>query len=100
MATFASGDVRVDGAAGPSRAQRARAWGLNLLILAIGPVALILIWWVAFAGELVDKNLLPSPFATLAETWRQALTGDLLLDFGQTLYRVGYAFGIAAVLGV
>lgn len=69
-------------------------------LLAIGPVVLILVWWVAFAGELVDKNLLPSPFATLAETWRQIVAGDLIADFASTLYRVSYAFAISALLGV
>lgn len=82
-----------------SKARRP-AWVENATILAIGPLTLIAIWWVAFAGELVDKNLLPSPFATLAETWRQIVDGDMIADFTATLYRVAYSFGISAVLGV
>lgn len=69
-------------------------------IFLVGPAVLIAIWWIAYAGELVDKNLLPSPFATLAETWRQIVAGDMLADFASTFGRVAYAFTISAVLGV
>lgn len=69
-------------------------------IVMIGPAVLIIVWWIAFAGELVDKNLLPSPFATISETWSQAISGDLLADFTSTLFRVSYAFSISAALGV
>lgn len=75
-------------------------WFRKAFMVAIGPVLLLLVWQVAFTGQLVDKNLLPAPLPTLAETWRQAVAGDLLTDFGMTLYRVGYAFGVAALLGV
>lgn len=34
----------------------------------LGPAVLIALWWVAYAGTLVDPHLLPSPFATLADT--------------------------------
>ncbi len=83
----------------PTRASMP-GWAGHGLVLAIGPVILIAVWWVAYAGELVDKNLLPSPFATLGETWHQLIAGDLLQDFGMTLYRVGYAFVIGSALGV
>ena len=69
-------------------------------MLAVGPVILLAVWWIAYAGELVDKNLLPSPFSTLAETWEQIAHGDMIPDFLATLYRVSYAFTISAVLGV
>jgi ABC-type nitrate/sulfonate/bicarbonate transport system permease component len=66
----------------------------------MGPVLLIAIWWVAYAATLVDPHLLPSPFATLAETWKNIASGALTRDFLQTLLRVTYAFGIAAGIGV
>src|SRR5471030_2356178 len=66
----------------------------------MGPALLIGIWWVAYAGTLVDPNLLPSPFATLADTWKNISSGAMNRDFLQTLLRVTYAFGIAAALGV
>jgi len=66
----------------------------------LGPVLLIAIWWVAYAGTLVDPHLLPSPFATLADTWANIVSGAMTRDFLQTLLRVMYAFAIATSFGV
>jgi len=66
----------------------------------IGPAFLIAVWWIAYAGSLVDPNLLPSPFATLADTWKNIASGAMTRDFLQTLLRVTYAFAIAAAFGV
>jgi ABC-type nitrate/sulfonate/bicarbonate transport system permease component len=66
----------------------------------LGPVLLIAIWWVAYAGTLVDPHLLPSPFATLADTWANIVSGAMTRDFLQTLLRVMYAFAIATAFGV
>jgi ABC-type nitrate/sulfonate/bicarbonate transport system permease component len=66
----------------------------------LGPVLLIAIWWVAYAGTLVDPHLLPSPFATLADTWVNIVSGAMTRDFLQTLLRVLYAFAIATSFGV
>ena len=68
--------------------------------LLTGPVLLIAIWWIAYAGQLVDKNLLPSPFVSLRDTWINITHGDMLIDFWRTFVRVGYAFAIAALIGV
>lgn len=73
---------------------------VRLGVVVTGPVLLIAVWWVAYAGDLVDKNLLPSPFATLADTWSNIIDGDMPLDFWRTLERVAYAFSVAAVIGV
>src|SRR5262249_15389737 len=45
-------------------------------------------------------HLLPSPFATLADTWKNIASGAMTRDVLQTLLRVSYAFAIAAALGV
>src|SRR5476651_673495 len=66
----------------------------------IGPAVLIALWWVAYAGTLVDANLLPSPFATLADTSRKIASGAMNRDLVQTLLRVAYAFAIATCRGV
>ena len=66
----------------------------------MGPILLIAVWWVAYAGTLVDPHLLPSPFATLADTGRNIVSGAMTWDFFQTLLRVTYAFAIATSLGV
>ncbi|MFD1703494.1 ABC transporter permease [Methylopila henanensis] len=70
------------------------------LELAVGPLLLIAIWWVAFKGGYVNKDLLPSPFETIGETARRVAAGELNEDFGHTLARVAYAIGIAVTLGV
>src|SRR6201990_227256 len=66
----------------------------------LGPALLIAVWWVAYAGTLVDPHLLPSPFATLADTWKNIASGAMTRDLLQTLLRVSYAFAIAAAAGV
>ncbi|MFH1983431.1 MAG: ABC transporter permease subunit [Pseudomonadota bacterium] len=68
--------------------------------LTTGPILLIGVWWVAYAGELVDPNLLPSPFATISDTWANLLSGDILKDFWSTLLLVSKAFIFAAIFGV
>jgi len=79
------------------------AWRPTLTSAAVmvsGPAILIAVWWVAYAFELVDKNLLPSPFATLADTWSNIVYGNLLEDFWFTFERVAYAFLFATFAGV
>ena len=49
--------------------------------LALGPALLIAVWWVAYAGELVNKDLLPSPFATISDTARAIFAGEIIHDF-------------------
>lgn len=65
-----------------------------------GPAFLIGLWWIAFHWNLVDRNLLPSPFLTLADTARAIVSGDMLADLAFTLERVLYAFGGAALISV
>jgi len=68
--------------------------------LLIGPTALFLLWWFAYAHDLVDKNLLPSPFTTLLDTFLAIVRSDMVFDFTQTLIRVGYSIAIATLFGV
>lgn len=75
---------------------RSASWVVHIT----GPVILIAVWWIAYAFQLVDKNLLPSPFATLYDTGVNIFTGDVLADFWFTLVRVFYAFAIAVIIGV
>lgn len=69
-------------------------------VVVSGPIILIAIWWVAYAFNLVDANLLPSPFATLAETWVNIVSGNMMEDFWHTFVRVAYAFVVATLAGV
>ena len=70
------------------------------LELLIGPTILFFLWWFAYANELVDKNLLPSPVTTLLDTFFAIFRSDMVHDFNQTLIRVGYSIAIATVFGV
>jgi NitT/TauT family transport system permease protein len=68
--------------------------------LAIGPTLLIALWWIAFKGQLVNKDLLPSPIDTLRDTGASIAAGKMTTDFTRTLIRVGYSVLIAVVSGV
>lgn len=72
----------------------------SVVVIVSGPAILIAVWWVAFEFQLVDKNLLPSPFATLADTWVNIVSGNMLEDFWYTFKRVAYAFAFATLAGV
>lgn len=69
-------------------------------VMISGPLILIVVWWIAYAFQLVDANLLPSPFATLADTWNNIIYGNMLEDFWYTFVRVAYAFAFATFAGV
>ncbi|MFK7966610.1 MAG: ABC transporter permease [Burkholderiaceae bacterium] len=79
-----------------SKLSRYGAYGIHLY----GPLALIALWWAAYAWQLVDANLLPSPFSTLADTAMNIANGGMLVDFGNTLSLVVQSFLIAALVGV
>lgn len=67
---------------------------------AVGPALLLIVWWLAYKMELVNKDLLPSPFVTISETARKISTGAFNKDFASTLSRVGSSIFIAILLGV
>ena len=72
----------------------------RILELLIGPLILLAVWWIADVAQLVNKNLLPSPFATLHDIWRNLIAGSLAFDFWRTLSRIAYAFIAAALVGI
>lgn len=84
----------------PPRAPILSAERRRAIELLIGPAILLAIWWIADVGHLVNKNLLPAPFATLHDTWNNLLSGSLAFDFWRTLTRITYAFVAAAMIGI
>jgi NitT/TauT family transport system permease protein len=68
--------------------------------LAIGPLLLIGLWWVAYKSGFVNRDLLPSPIATLGDTSANIWSGNMTRDFLRTLIRVAYSIVIAIVGGV
>ena len=71
----------------------------RVIELGLGPVLLIMLWWLAELSHL-NSRLLPSPFATLRDTWNNFFFGTLAGDFWQTLLRVTYAFVTATLIGI
>lgn len=68
--------------------------------MAVGPLALFLVWYAVHLAGLVTPKLLPSPVRTLQSVWTNAISGGLGPDFLRTLWRTLQAFGIAAAFGV
>jgi NitT/TauT family transport system permease protein len=68
--------------------------------LGVGPMLLIAIWWIAYKGNLVSSDLLPSPFETLRDTGANIWSGSMTKDFSRTLVRVAYSIALAVVAGV
>nr|WP_205524184.1 ABC transporter permease subunit [Rhodopseudomonas sp. WA056] len=68
--------------------------------LAIGPVLLFGVWWLAARGGWVNKDLLPSPVDTLRDTTVAIWSGSMTKDIWHTMVRVGYSIAIAIVAGV
>ena len=63
-------------------------------------LALVVAWEAASRAGLVTPFLLPPLSAVLARVWEDALSGELWVNLGLTLYRALAGFGIAGVLGV
>ncbi len=72
----------------------------STFVMTSGPFLLIATWWIAYKFQLVDANLLPSPFSTIGDTAKNIIFGNLLQDFWHTFKRVAYSFGIAIFAGV
>ncbi|MGH7047197.1 MAG: ABC transporter permease [Stellaceae bacterium] len=67
--------------------------GFTLLLLFAG--------WEAFARSgAVSQFLLPPLSVVLERVWQDALSGDLVINLGATLYRALFGFAIAAAAGV
>ena len=77
--------------------RRRLTWGVARL----APIAVVLAAWEMFARSgAVTPFMLPAPSAVAQRIYEDALTGDLFLNTGVTLYRALIGFAIAAVSGV
>lgn len=63
-------------------------------------IALIVAWEALSRSGVVSTFLLPPLSAVLARVWNDAISGELTLNLGMTLYRALAGFAIAAVGGV
>ena len=63
-------------------------------------IALVLAWEVSSRSGVVSAFLLPPLSAVLERVWDDALSGELVINLGLTLYRALAGFAIAALGGV
>src|SRR5215472_18146884 len=63
-------------------------------------IALVLAWEAASRSGVVSSFLLPPLSAVLERVWDDALSGELMINLGMTLYRALAGFAIAALGGV
>ncbi len=85
---------------GPTSARRL-VRGIGVFLAHTGSIiAMAIAWeWLARSG-LVTPFQLPTLSSVLERIWANAMTGDLFINLGVTLYRALAGFLIAAVVGV
>lgn len=66
----------------------------------IGVLLLIAVWWLATALKVADPVLLPPPQKALQALIDGLVSGPLLFDFGQTIYRTVLSFLIASAIAI
>jgi ABC-type nitrate/sulfonate/bicarbonate transport system permease component len=92
----------------PATAATPASFRLDLLAAALARragaiaslLALVVAWEAASRAGLVTPFLLPPLSAVLARVWEDALSGELWVNLGLTLYRALVGFGIAGILGI
>jgi ABC-type nitrate/sulfonate/bicarbonate transport system permease component len=75
----------------------AMAWGSMRLIVIVG---VLLAWEIVARSGLVTPFMLPPLSAVLERIWSDALSGELFINVGLTLYRAMVGFVIASVGGI
>jgi ABC-type nitrate/sulfonate/bicarbonate transport system permease component len=77
------------------------AAGLGRRIGSLLPLIVLVLGWEALSrGGAVSTFLLPPLSAVLQRVWDDALSGDLTINLGMTLYRALTGFAIAGIGGV
>jgi NitT/TauT family transport system permease protein len=66
----------------------------------IGPVILLLIWFIVSLSGVIDSFFLPSPISTIQELVKLISTGAIIPDTFITLERVIIAFILALIIGL
>ena len=82
-----------------SGAANMKAVGDKLLPL-VGVAILLLAWWAISLSGIVNKVLLPTPWATIGTLFTQLFNGSMNLDIWTTVKATFISFFIAAIIGV
>lgn len=72
----------------------------TLAVPLIGPLFVVLIWWVAAELNWVSERLLPGPIETFGSLINSLIDGDMMRDAFATLKLTSAALGIAVALGL
>jgi ABC-type nitrate/sulfonate/bicarbonate transport system permease component len=82
------------------RLDRLAAGLLRRLLGGISLIVIVLAWEIASKSGAVTPFLLPPPTAVASRMWQDAVSGDLAVNLGLTLYRALVGFAIAGACGV
>lgn len=74
-------------------------WLIKILPL-LGPLAMLLIWYLISIFKLAPPLLVPSPNDALTRLYELLITGDLLPDIASSLWRWFVGFLIGCVVGI
>ena len=82
------------------REARSVRWLGEHWVAVASPVVLVALWECASASGAIREAFFPRPSTIVAHLYRLALAGTLWSHASATLARVGWAFAVAATLGV
>jgi len=68
--------------------------------LIIGPVVVVVVWWLLTATGLVKPLFLASPLEVTSSLWYQSVDGSLFADIWATVARLVVGFLLAVALGI
>jgi NitT/TauT family transport system permease protein len=96
-------DARVDDAAissmaGSAQKPKAHATLYNNFLRIASLLTLLLIWWLL--SLIFPPTLIPKPWDTFAEVGAIVNSGDLFVEMGNTLRRVGVGFALALLVSI
>jgi NitT/TauT family transport system permease protein len=70
------------------------------LLYLISPIGLLIVWELLLMAGIGDRRFIPAPSDIAARFWKLAVSGELALHVGVTLYRVALGFVIGTVPAV
>ena len=88
-----------------ARAEDRRMMGLSAktrerLLYLISPIGLLLLWQLLLMAGIGDRRFIPAPSDIALSFWKLAVSGELWLHVGVTLYRVFLGFIIGSIPAV
>jgi ABC-type nitrate/sulfonate/bicarbonate transport system permease component len=81
------------------RQRASRQRGLRLLLGALTPLGIVLVWWYLSANEIFPTYVLPGPVVVGQTLWRLIQSGEVWAQTRESFVRVLVGFAIAIVIG-